>query len=97
MELPSIFSSHTTSTMRPNASSTRSSHASSSPPFVHGVVQRVHAAFVADGGELLAHVAAHALGRRVGVVELRMRRLQRAQLVHQRIERGIRDGGASLA
>ena len=70
-------------------------------PFVkllgaHGVVERVHAALVLDGRELLAHVAAHALRGAGRVDELGMRRLKRTQLVHQRVERGVADGGRVL-
>ena len=70
-------------------------------PFVkllgaHGVVERIHAALVLDGRELLAHVAAHALRGAGRVDELGMRRLERTQLVHQRVERGVADGGCVL-
>ena len=63
---------------------------------VHGVVERVHALRVAHGGELLAHVAAHALRGAVRVVELGMRRLQLAQLAHERVERAVGDLGRVL-
>ena len=53
---------------------------------VHGVVQRVHAPLVAHGGELLAHVAAHALGGAGRVGQLGMGRLQFSQLAHERVE-----------
>ena len=62
----------------------------------HGVVERIHAALVLDGRELLAHVAAHALRGAGRIDELGMRRLKRAQLVHQRVERGVADGGRVL-
>ena len=60
---------------------------------VHGVIERVHATLVLDGRELLADVAAHALGRARRVDEFRMLRLERAQLVHERVERAIGDRG----
>ena len=56
---------------------------------VHGVVKRVHALFMDDGRELFAHVAAHTLGWRRRITELWMRRLQFAQLAHERIERRV--------
>ena len=70
-------------------------------PFVellgaHGIVERVHAALMLDGRELLAHVAAHALRGAGRVEELGMGRLERTQLVHQRVERGVADGGRVL-
>ena len=60
---------------------------------VHGVVERVHAPLVLDGCELIADIAAHALGRARRVDEFRMLRLERAQLVHERVERAIGDRG----
>ena len=70
-------------------------------PFVellsaHSVVERVHAALVLDGRELLTHVTAHALRGTGRVDKLGMRRLERTQLMHQRIERSIADGGRVL-
>ena len=66
-------------------------------PFVelacaHGVVERVHAPLVHDGRELLADVAADALGGACRVDELGMRRLEGAQLVHERVECGVAYG-----
>ena len=58
---------------------------------VHGVIERVHATLVLDGRELLADVATHALGRARRIDEFRMLRLERAQLVHERVERAIGD------
>jgi hypothetical protein len=55
----------------------------------HRVVDRVHALGVHHRRELVAHVAAHALGGRIGVVELRVRGFKRAQLSHERIEGGV--------
>ena len=49
-----------------------------------------------NGRELLAHVTAHALRGAGRVDELGVRRLERAQLAHQRIERGVADGGRVL-
>ena len=46
-----------------------------------------------DGRELIANVAAHALGRARRVDEFRMLRLERAQLVHERVERAVGDRG----
>ena len=60
---------------------------------VHGVIERVHATLVLDGRELLADVAAHALGRARRVDEFRMLRLEGAQLVHERVERAVGDRG----
>ena len=44
--------------------------------------------------EAFARLAAHALGGRIGRDELRMRGLQLAQLLHQRVVFGIADLGA---
>ena len=63
---------------------------------VHRVVERVHAARVPHGGELLAHVTSHALRGAVRVVELGVRGLQLAQLAHERVERSVRDFGRVL-
>ena len=41
--------------------------------------------------ETFAGLAAHALGRRIGRDELRMRRLQLEQLLHQQVEFGVCD------
>ena len=43
--------------------------------------------------ETFAGLAAHALGRRIGRDELRVRRLQLQQLLHQEVEFGIADLG----
>ncbi len=56
---------------------------------VHGVVERVHAARVVDGHELLAHVAAHPLGGARRIHQFGMKRLQLAQLAHERIEGAV--------
>ena len=59
-----------------------------------GVVEAEHRRQVRDRLEALGGPAADALGRRVGILQLGMRLLERRELAHQRVELGVGDLGS---
>ena len=60
---------------------------------VHRVVEREHRHRVRDRGEALGRRRAHALGRRVGPAQLRVRRLELGELAEQPVVLGVGDLG----
>jgi hypothetical protein len=58
-----------------------------------GIVETEHWRQMVDGPKLAGRRAANALRRRIGIVKLGVRGLERAKLAHQRVEFCVGDFG----